>query len=1094
MDFVMIHGFILHLVRSNDKCHVSKRWAYIKHDSLFVFPNHLNRKNCLKIFLNHSGVSVSYQEDDTPWITITEYSGATYYLRPEAEKTFQNWLTAVYKASKNCKSQAVGHTMECRPNFTDQHLSKSLEQEILTSKRLNEKRSLDYLGPHYSNIYQSGNNGFNVQPSLNSAVQPINSNYLDRDSEMTHSKQKNVKHVNENTLRSKNMQVEYKPGEDKPPPRPPRNPHVLHTVKEHANMHDDEIVETKALTNVKHRYPVTGLAKRMSVAASDLLGKSRDDLILLLLQLNREKANLKRWYEYFTYQIDQIQLVKGNTKEAKSDIAVIQSELNDVIGQLKLSDPLIKFLDNMIRMGDVYGGDDVLFASEYRRHLLPSHEIVPSKPSLEFARDIEEREIARVLNNSLRHSLHRSSPLSDGSHFSQPISPISSSPSPSSSPFNNLNTSIIPKLDSMPEPVEIRLQRKRLEQELADIENLCAPHQLIHRKLKDTQKSIRLTERNKSSTEQSNKFNSKAPSATLLRRLHQDSIHNRQSKSANNSIRRKSVEPDYVEFYGDVYKRPSTAFDHYSQSSMKNKLYDIHHKHHYDQSRFMNHDDDGVEDGGDNEVDEDGIKKFRSIPENLNLFPHDSLFIQNTSKPLQDERHKPLNCNNPSDVIYKSPIRSRSYSEKPLSPSRLIPTKTTINNPLRKSFELSTKYCHEDEDDDDEDHYENNERIRNRIRKKPFREYSSDEVNKAHEWNWDLSERKTLNHIKPSHDLDNLQFKPNILSSEYSKFSAFDSNESKYGNYDRNIRSKSDNLLENIDFTTDPGHFSQGDLYRNNSVSPKKLNRNEFERNEVVKDSVFEQPSTIDKSSPKKPSSSSFGTRGQNSDAIYANLSRPSMQETKLFSETHTNLDSIPTNLSDNHNHYYRNSKRGTIVSNCSSIMEQNKIQSIKPSLLPQTNTMINKYKLNLYDSSRRSSLNQDNINSAGSLESMFTTQEQNTPDEYFIATPRSSSRKDVGRNSDIENADEIIIPRKKEDKINSLRNVLLRQSLTDSSVYNQTDDRFYHGNQLQETNTVIAERVRLMTIKQQLAKEAASTSARLSSHEHQSTYNNVSG
>lgn len=51
--------------------------------------------------------------------------------------------------------------------------------------------------------------------------------------------------------------------------------------------------------------------------------------------------------------------------------------------------------------------------------------------------------------------------------------------------------------------------------------------------------------------------------------------------------------------------------------------------------------------------------------------------------------------------------------------------------------------------------------------------------------------------------------------------------------------------------------------------------------------------------------------------------------------------------------------------------------------------------------------------------------------------------------------------------------------SLTDSSVYNQTNDRLYNGNQLQETNTVIAERVRLMTIKQQLAKEAASTSAR---------------
>ncbi|VDO79901.1 unnamed protein product [Schistosoma curassoni] len=71
------------------------------------------------------------------------------------------------------------------------------------------------------------------------------------------------------------------------------------------------------------------------------------------------------------------------------------------------------------------------------------------------------------------------------------------------------------------------------------------------------------------------------------------------------------------------------------------------------------------------------------------------------------------------------------------------------------------------------------------------------------------------------------------------------------------------------------------------------------------------------------------------------------MQETELFSGAH------PSDNNNHHNYYY-NPKRETIISNCSSIMEQNKIQPIKKSLLPQTNTMTNKYKLNLYDSSRR--------------------------------------------------------------------------------------------------------------------------------------------
>lgn len=64
-------------------------------------------------------------------------------------------------------------------------------------------------------------------------------------------------------------------------------------------------------------------------------------------------------------------------------------------------------------------------------------------------------------------------------------------------------------------------------------------------------------------------------------------------------MRLKLTGSDYAEFYDDVYKRPNTAFDHYSQSSIKNKSYNIHHKYHYDNS--------------DNEPseDEDGIKTFR---------------------------------------------------------------------------------------------------------------------------------------------------------------------------------------------------------------------------------------------------------------------------------------------------------------------------------------------------------------------------------------------------------------------------------------------------------------------------------------------------
>ncbi|KAK4472113.1 hypothetical protein MN116_005481 [Schistosoma mekongi] len=855
-------------------------------------------------------------------------------------------------------------------------------------------------GPEYPNNYHRDNKEVRVKQPLNSVFQPINKRLYDNLSMNHLSSENNAK----NMLRNRNSQLKYVPNEDKPPPRPPRNPNVLHTVKEHSNMRDDEILETKALSNVKHRYPVTGLAKRMSIAASDLLGKSRDDLILLLLQLNREKANLKRWYEYFTYQIDQIRLIKGNTNEAKSEIAVIQSELNDVIGQLELSEPLIKFLDNMIRMGDVYGGDDVLFASEYRRHLLPSHEIVPSKPSLEFARDIEEREIATVLNNSLRHSLHRPYTVPDENAFNKSITPIiSSSSTVSTSPTSPVNISILPKLDDLPEPEEIRLERKRLEKELDNLENLCAPHQLIHRKLKDTQKSIRLTERNSKLLieQQSNKFISKAPSATLLRRLHSDGIHNRQLKSVNNSIRQKFNNSVYANLYNEVYKRPNTSFDHYTHKLYHNNKYD------YDQLKGINN----TYDNDDQNDVKNEIKRFQSIPDDLNLFPRDSLFMQSTMKPLQDERHKPLNVNNPTNVMQKSSVRSRSYSDKPISPTRII------NNPLRKSFELPSRYSHNDESESDDD-------VNDGIRKKPVGEYSLNKMTNVNEWHCDASKKKTLGSLKSSHHLDEIQFKPNIFFNEHSMYSVYNPNDKLiYTNSKQNIQRKFDDLLENIDFLTEHHQF-------NGNMSETKLNKQPFETNELFNDSIhdtklspIQQSITIDRNSSNKLSPSFLSTYGQYPNAIYANISQnysgSTLQRSELFNGSHQH----PINS-------FNNSKRDTIQSNCSSIIEQNKIQSIKKYLLPETNTLSSiKYKSSLYDSPGRSSVNQDNVNSAGSLESMFTTQDLNTTDECLTTTLKSSTRRNFNKSNNNENEEDNIVLRKKEDKINSLRKVLLRQS-----------------------------------------------------------------
>lgn len=42
-------------------------------------------------------------------------------------------------------------------------------------------------------------------------------------------------------------------------------------------------------------------------------------------------------------------------------------ELGDVESQLQASRPIITFMDSIIRMSDLYAGNDAMFASEYKK-------------------------------------------------------------------------------------------------------------------------------------------------------------------------------------------------------------------------------------------------------------------------------------------------------------------------------------------------------------------------------------------------------------------------------------------------------------------------------------------------------------------------------------------------------------------------------------------------------------------------------------------------------------------------------------------------------------------------------------------------------
>lgn len=98
---------------------------------------------------------------------------------------------------------------------------------------------------------------------------------------------------------------------------------------------------------------------------------------------------------------------------------------------------------------------------------MAAHEFVSSKPSLQFAREFEEREVARSLSSSNLWTKHKR----NNKNQLDPTNPIWA---------------------KFKQPEEHQAETAKLESELANLEVLCNSHFNIHAKLKATQQKLRL--------------------------------------------------------------------------------------------------------------------------------------------------------------------------------------------------------------------------------------------------------------------------------------------------------------------------------------------------------------------------------------------------------------------------------------------------------------------------------------------------------------------------------------------------------------------------------------------------------------------------
>ncbi|KAF8567409.1 hypothetical protein P879_06109 [Paragonimus westermani] len=626
---VLIHGSVFQYTRNDGQLVKSRRWACVTSDSLFVFPDAHNSRACYKVFLEQADIGTSCEDDDNPWITIAERNNSLYYIQPENAYQFNKWFSAIQRAANPHTKLSRTDSRYCQfaKIFPSNRIIKPFQS--LTKLNANSVFTSDTGKPDIHSQPETTNqlrapNGRYSSPAVPKRINLPWNKHIDNTPTTTDCSPHLVRNGCSLTDRAPHSTDRvFSDVGITPPPRPPRSRLDLQTVKEHANMRDSDVLTTKRLSEIRNLYPVSGLAKRMSISASDLLGKSRDDLILLLLQLNREKANLQRWYDYFTQQLELIRSTKGDTPEARKEMADIRIELEDVTGQLSLSKPLVKFLGNMLRMGDLYGGDDVMFASEYRQHLLSDHEIVPPKPSLNFARDVEEQDVARTLNAS-RRSSHSIPSLHTGlSNESVNLADWIAQTEMTEAEEASVHRLSHSRGSSLSvgrsfESAAVRQRRIQLEAELADLEALCAPHKVLHQQLRLTQKAINQNGKTRES---------RGPAATLLRRLcvNQTDRARRSSTDIRSRTSRDNFYHDENEpFYNsnqllvttESHKRMSQPYERRQSSTSafnSGRFTPIGSKQSFERDSFL--------------------KRFRSIPDHLDLlsdtgYPTDRLQLR----------------------------------------------------------------------------------------------------------------------------------------------------------------------------------------------------------------------------------------------------------------------------------------------------------------------------------------------------------------------------------------------------------------------------------------------------------------------------------
>uniref|UniRef100_T1JE23 PH domain-containing protein n=1 Tax=Strigamia maritima TaxID=126957 RepID=T1JE23_STRMM len=169
-------------------------------------------------------------------------------------------------------------------------------------------------------------------------------------------------------------------------------------LKEDPNMSDSELQLRGKMQNVKLHDGLSGNNLRLSISAGDLLGKTHEELILLLIQLRRTQARLQKAMDTCRIELEGekklMQIDAKNRKIHSKKVEELTLQLEECSKQFELSKPLVNLVDNMVKLGSWYGGSDQALTTQYQITNLPYPDYYsPPKKMIEFTRKLQEQRL-----------------------------------------------------------------------------------------------------------------------------------------------------------------------------------------------------------------------------------------------------------------------------------------------------------------------------------------------------------------------------------------------------------------------------------------------------------------------------------------------------------------------------------------------------------------------------------------------------------------------------------------------------------------------------------------------------------------------------